>query len=310
MAIADWLRILLLSVLWGGSFFFVEIMLEALPPLTAVYSRLLVGLAGLIALLAILGYQFDSLITQWRAFAFIGLVNTALPFTLITFGQTEITGALASIINAATPIMTALIAHWLTRDERLSLNKIIGIGLGFLGVLVLFGPAVLGVDASFFGMFAGLSATVCYAFGSVFSKRLKRNPPMINAVGQVFYAVIWMTPLVALVDSPWNLEVPGLSVVTAIFGIGLLSTSFAFYLYFRVLETAGASNVTLVTFLIPVSASALGILFLKETLGLQDILAYCLIATGLAAIDGRIFRMLGIKIDKLHTQNDEPLKEC
>ena len=148
MAVADWIRIAILSLVWGGSFFFMEIMLQAMPPLTSVLGRLIVGLAGLVCLLKILGYPLKPLIQQWRPFALIGLINNAIPFSLISFGQTEITGSLASIINALTPIMTALVAHQLTTDERLSLNKVIGIGLGFFGVLVLFGPAAIDGGAS------------------------------------------------------------------------------------------------------------------------------------------------------------------
>jgi drug/metabolite transporter (DMT)-like permease len=211
---------------------------------------------------------------------------------LISFGQTEITGSLASIINASTPIMTAVVAHQLTTDERLSLRKALGIAFGFGGVLVLFGPAAMQGGASLLGMAAGLTATVCYAFGSVYSKRLKSNPPMLNATGQVLYGTLWMFPVVCLIDQPWSLPMPGIGPWLALMGIGLLSTTLAFFIYFRVLKTAGASNVVLVTFLVPVSASALGIALLGEVLAIQHILAYLLIALGLAIIDGRIVARL------------------
>ena len=156
MALADWVRIIILSFIWGGSFFFVEIMLEAMPPMTGVLGRLSVGLIGLLCILKFIGQSLRPLIDQWSSFALIGLINNAIPFSLISFGQTEITGSLASIINASTPIMTALVAHQLTTDERLSFRKSIGIALGFFGVLVLFAPAVrtitpilLGISTSF-----------------------------------------------------------------------------------------------------------------------------------------------------------------
>lgn len=301
MAIADWLRIFVLSLVWGGSFFFVEVMLLDLPPLTSVFGRLVIGALGLLALLRLLGHALAPLWVQWRPFAFIGLVNTAIPFTLITFGQTQITGSLASIINASTPIMTALVAHVMTTDERLSVPKALGIGMGFSGVLVLFGPAALRADATLIGMLAGLTATFCYAFGSVYSKRLKHNPALVNATGQVGYGMLWMLPVVFLIDAPWALPMPSQGSLLAMLGIGLLSTTFAFYLYFQVLKTAGASNVVLVTFLVPVSASALGILFLGEALDLQDVVAYLLIASGLAVIDGRLVRALGFFRLKSHT---------
>ena len=292
MAVADWIRIAILSLVWGGSFFFVEVMLEAMPPMTSVLGRLIVGLAGLVGLLKLLGHPLRPLMTQWRSFARIGLINNAIPFSLISFGQTEITGSLASIINASTPIMTAVVAHQLTTDERLSLRKTLGIAFGFGGVLVLFGPAAMQDGASLLGMAAGLTATICYAFGSVYSKRLKSNPPMLNATGQVLYGTLWMFPVVCLIDQPWSLPMPGIGPWLALMGIGLLSTTLAFFIYFRVLKTAGASNVVLVTFLVPVSASALGIAFLGEVLAIQHILAYLLIALGLAIIDGRIVARL------------------
>ena len=300
MAIADWIRILVLSLVWGGSFFFVEVMLMELPALTSVLGRLVVGALGLWVVLKVLGYSFGQLIEQWRPFAFLGLVNTAVPFSLISLGQTQITGSLASIINASTPIMTALVAHWATTDERLSLHKALGIGLGFVGVLVLFGPAALTADATLLGMTAGFVATFCYALGSVFSKRLKHNPPMLNAAGQITYGVFWMLPLTLWWDAPWTLSMPSLGPILAMLGIGLLSTTFAFYLYFQVLRTAGASNVVLVTFLVPVSASVLGMTVLQEALEWNDIFAYVLIALGLVVIDGRAAQALGILRLKSH----------
>ena len=301
MAIADWLRILVLSFVWGGSFFFVEIMLLEISPLVSVFGRVCIGALGLLALLRVLGHALTPLLAQWRDFALIGLVNTAIPFTLITYGQTQITGSLASIINASTPIMTAVVAHLLTTDERLSIRKAIGIGMGFCGVLVLFGPAAISADATLLGMLAGLMATLCYAFGSVYSKRLKHNPPLLNATGQVSYSVLWMLPILLWMTAPSDWTMPSFGPLAALFGIGLLSTTFAFYLYFQVLRSAGASNVVLVTFLVPVSASALGIIFLGEFLDLQDVTAYLLIASGLAVIDGRLVRALGFLRLKSHT---------
>ena len=292
MAVADWIRIALLSLVWGGSFFFVEVMLEAMPPMTSVLGRLLVGLMGFVCLLKILGHPLQPIIEQWRPFAFIGLINNAIPFSLISFGQTEVTASLASIINASTPIVTALVAHHFTLDERLSVSKVIGICVGFSGVLVLFGPAAFAGSASLLGMTAGLTATICYALGSVYSKRLKSNPPMLNATGQVFYGTLWIFPAVMLLDQPWKLPTPGLEPWLAMLGIGLLSTTLAFFLFFRVLQTAGASNVVLVTFLVPISASGLGIAFLGEELAVQHVIAYLLIASGLAVIDGQIVAKL------------------
>ena len=264
MAVADWIRIAILSLVWGGSFFFVEVMLEAMPPMTSVLGRLLIGLVGLVCLLKVLGYSLKPVIEQWRPFAFIGLINNAIPFSLISFGQTEITGSLASIINASTPIMTALVAHHFTLDERLSVSKVLAFALDFLAFWCCLGQRFCR-GASLLGMTAGLTATICYAFGSVYSKRLKSNPPMLNATGQVFYGTLWIFQRRCFLTSrgrflrlSWNL------VGNA--GNWFLSTTLAFFLYFRILQTAGASNVVLVTFLVPISASGLGMAFLGEEL--------------------------------------------
>ena len=250
MVVADWVRIAILSLVWGGSFFFVEVMLEAMPPMTSVLGRLLVGLVGLVCLLKVLGHSLKLIIEQWRSFAFIGLINNAIPFSLISFGQTEITGSLASIINASTPIMTALVAHQFTLMSAYQSLKLLVLALDFLVLWCCLGQPLL-LGASLLGMTAGLTATICYAFGSVYSKRLKSNPPMLNATGQVFYGTLWIFPAVMFLDQPWTLSTPGLEPWLAMLGIGFLSTTLAFFLYFRVLQTAGASNVVLVTFLVP-----------------------------------------------------------
>lgn len=293
MLFSDWLRVIFLSLVWGGSFFFVEILLETVPPLTAVFGRLVVGLIGLCCLLILVGCAFSQVLKQWRPFLFLGLVGNAIPFSLINLAQTQITGSLASIINALTPIITALVAHYLTTDERLSLRKLVGIAAGFAGIIVLFGPAAFAGDNIVWGMSAGLLATFGYAVASVFAKRLNHNPPMLNATGQVFYGALWMFPLVILIDQPWNLPAIPVSGWMAWLGIGFLSTTVGMYIFFKVLKTAGASNVVLVTFLVPVSASGLGFLFLDERLYGHDIIAYFLIVSGLSIIDGRIFSILG-----------------
>jgi len=301
MAISDWIRLIVLSVLWGGSFFFVEILLTELPPLTAVLGRLSFGGAGLLLALMILRQPFWPLLQQWRAFAVLGLVNTAIPFSLITFGQTVISGSLASIINAMTPIMTVVFAHLLTTDERLTPGKLLGVSAGFAGVVVLIGPDVLFGDASVWGQLAGLTATACYALGTIYAKRLKDNTVSLNAAGQVCFSVLWLIPVALIVDRPWTQPMPSLPVWAAWLALGFLSTTLALFLFFKVLKGAGASNAALVTFMVPVSASILGYLFLDERLGPNDLLAYALIVSGLLVIDGRLLKVLCKRLRTAHT---------
>ena len=178
-------------------------------------------------------------------------------------------------------------AHWLTIDERLTINKVMGIALGFSGILVLFGPTVWASDIALLGMSAGLIATICYAYGSVISKRLRHNPPLLNATGQVFFATLWVLPVFVFFDKPWSLPMPDAEGLVAMLAIGFLSTTLGMFIYFQVLKTAGASNVVLVTFLVPITATGLGFIFLEERLAPNDLVAFFLITLGLVIIDGR-----------------------
>ena len=172
---------------------------------------------------------------------------------------------------------------------------------GFAGVVVLIGPDALFGDTSVLGQLAGLTATACYALGTIFAKRLKNNPVSLNATGQVVYSVGWLIPVALVLEQPWTLPVPTLPVWAAWMGLGLLSTTVALFLFFRVLKGAGASNAAMVTFMVPVSASLLGYLFLGERLGPNDIVAYGLIVFGLLVIDGRLIQGLCKRVRTAHT---------
>ena len=291
LSATDWLLLVFLSLLWGGSFFFAKIAVDELPPLTLALGR--VGIAA--ALLAVLAGRAGlvSLARAWPAFAVLGLLNNVIPFTLIFWGQTHIPSGLASIFNATTPIFTALIAHFATRDEKLDAAKLVGVTTGFVGVVAMLGPEVLGdIGVGLWAQFACLVAAVSYAVAGIWGRRLAHLPAVTVAAGQLVAASVVLAPLAMLVDRPWRLAMPSPAALAALLALAVLSTALAYVIYFRILARAGATNLLLVTFLIPVSAILLGTAVLGERLAPHHFAGMAIIAVGLAAIDGRPARIL------------------
>src|ERR1035438_1570489 len=244
---SEWLALVLLSVLWGGSFFFAGVLIKTLPPLTIVLLR--VGLAALIlnVLVRALGMRMPGGIRAWRAFFAMGLLNNAIPFCLIVWGQSHIASGLAAILNATTPISTVIVAHLLTSDEKMTGNRLLGVVIGFFGVVTLIGPDSLqGLGTDVLAQVAVLRAAVSYAFAGVYGRRFKPMgiDPILTATGQVTASTLRLLP--------------------------------------------GATNVLLVTFLIPVSAIIMGTFGLGEHLEPRHFAGLAFIGVGLAAIDGRL----------------------
>jgi drug/metabolite transporter (DMT)-like permease len=302
----EWTLLLVLSVLWGGSFFFAKVAVAALPPFTIVLGR--VGLAALALNLLVraLGQRMPGDRASWAALFVMGTLNNLVPFSLIVWAQTQIASGLASILNGATPLFTVLLAHWLTADERLTWNRLLGVALGLAGVTVMIGmEALSGLGLHVLAEFAVLVATVSYAFAGIFGRRFKGQPPLVTATGQVTATTIMMLPIVLIIDRPWTLAMPQPLTLAAIAGLALLSTALAYVIFFRILAAAGATNLLLVTLLIPVSALLLGHSFLGEGLAMQHVIGMALIALGLAAIDGRALgaprrTRAGVRVAKPH----------
>jgi drug/metabolite transporter (DMT)-like permease len=295
----EWALLLVLSVLWGGAFFFTGVVLRELPPLTVLALR--VGLAALVLLgaLRVLGLRLPRDAGAWRAFLIMGVINCALPFFLLIWSQTTIPTGLAAILNATTPLSTAIVAHFLTSDEKITANRLAGVLIGFAGVATMIGPAAFaGWSAGLLAHLAAIGATVSYAFGSVYGRNLKRLgiAPLLSATGQLIVATLVAAPVALIVDRPWLLPMPGVVTWLAIIAFAGLSTSLAFVIYFRLLASAGATNIVLVTLLIPVSAILLGVLVLGERLDAREFAGMALIALGLVAIDGRLWAGLRTRL--------------
>jgi drug/metabolite transporter (DMT)-like permease len=295
----EWRQLALLSILWGGSFLFAGIQVRWLPPFTIVFLR--VGLAAVIlnVLVRASGQKMPSELAAWRAFFAMGLLNNAIPFCLIVWSQGHIASGLAAILNATTPIFTVLVAQVATSDEKMTGNRLLGVVIGFFGVVVLVGrDALNGLGTELLAQLAVLLAAICYAFAGVYGRRFRRLglDPMVTATGQVTASAMVLLPIALVVDAPWTLAVPPGEVWGAAIGSAILSTALGYVLYFRILASAGATNLLLVTFLIPVSAIIMGAVVLGEHLAARHFVGLGIIGAGLAAIDGRCFGRAGKKI--------------
>ncbi len=292
----DWGLLLTLSLLWGGSFFFTEIALREITPLVTVWGRVALACIILWATLGFRGVRVSWDRRLWASFLVMGCLNNVIPFSLIVWGQQEISGSLASIFNATTPFFTVILAQFLTQDERLTLPKAIGLLIGFSGVVIMVGMEALhGLASAFWSQAAILLAAISYGCAAIWGRRFKGIDPMVTATGQVTASSLIMTPLALWFGFPQGYFIPSGDVLGAILGIACLCTVAAYILYFKILETSGATNLMLVTFLIPLSAITLGSVFLQETLSTDQIAGMVLILLGLLIMDGRMLRRIRLK---------------
>jgi drug/metabolite transporter (DMT)-like permease len=289
----DWLILGTLALIWGGAFFFIGVAVRHVPPLTYVCLRLSVAAAAMWLFLRWKGQALALPRGAWGSMLVLALLNNALPFTLFGWGQTHIASGLASILNATTPIWGVVVAHFLTQDERMTPRKVIGVLLGFGGVATMIGPSLLSsLGTSALAQLACVTASLSYALAAVWARRFRRQglSPLSVTTGQLTAGAAMMLPLALLVDKPWTHALPPASAWGAIVALALMCTAFGYVLYFRLIETSGATNALLVTLLVPPVAILLGATFLSETLAPQDFLGLGLIALGLAAIDGRVLK--------------------
>lgn len=292
---SDWLILAILAAIWGGAFFFIDVAVRHVQPLTYVCLRLTIAAAAMWIYVRARGERIDLPRSAWGSILLLALLNNALPFALFGWSQTHIASGLASILNATTPIWGVVVAHFLTNDERMVPRKIAGVLLGFGGVATMIGPSLLSnLGTSAVAQLACVSASLSYALAAVWARRFRRQgiTPLSVTTGQLTAGVAIMLPLSILVDHPWTHGFPPASALAAITALALVCTAFGYVLYFRLIATSGATNALLVTLLVPPVAIVLGALFLNETLAPQDFVGLGLIAIGLAAIDGRLLRFL------------------
>jgi drug/metabolite transporter (DMT)-like permease len=292
MSAGTWGLLALLGFIWGGSFFFARVAVGHVPPATLVLLRVALAALALHLYLAGRFSLYETLRARWREFLLLGLINNAVPHMLIFLGQTQIGAGLAAVLNATTPIFTVLIANQATADEKLSPSKLAGCLIGLVGTAVLIGPRALApfTDAGgppLWALVLPVLAAVSYGFAATYGKRFRGTPPPVIAAGQLTASSLLMLPAALALDAPWQLPLPPLSAILAVLALALVSTAYAYILYFRILAAAGATNTSLVTLLVPPSAIILGMLFLGEELTAIGILGMVLVLAGLIVLDGR-----------------------
>ena len=287
------IMLLMLAAVWGGSFFFGEIALREIPPLTITLYRVMWALPILALIVLLKGIYVPRSLKVWGAYLVMGALNNAIPFSLIFWGQTQIESGLASILNGTTAMFAAVVAGLLLRDESLTAKKIFGALLGLTGVAFIMGPRALAdFNLSDLAQLAILGATLSYAFAGVWGKTvLAGQPPLMNAFGMLIGSTVLMIPIVLMFDGPPNLELSK-GVWAALIGLASLSTALAYVLYFAILARAGAANLLLVTLLIPLFAVGLGVLFLDEQMKLEALIGFAIIGLGFAVTDGRLFSFI------------------
>jgi drug/metabolite transporter (DMT)-like permease len=277
-----------LACLWGGTYFFVGFAVREVTPLTLVLSRLVIASVLLHGVRLASGVRMPP--SLWPALALMALMNNAIPFSLIFWAQTRIPAGLASILNALTPVLGVIVTH-LAGQERLTAGRVVGVGAGFSGVAVLIGPSAFAGAGDLWAELACLAATLSYAISTTYARRrFVGVAPLVLACGQLTAAAVIMTPVALALEAPWRLPVPSAPTLAAAAALGVFSTALAYLLFFRIIARAGATALNLVTFLIPIVAVLLGAALLGEVLLLRHLAGFALIAAGLAAIDGRLFR--------------------
>lgn len=293
MNAAEWMLLLALSILWGSVFLLIAVGLKDFGPFTLVLGRVGLAALALVAWVYLSGLRMPRTAAAWRDFFVVGALQAALPFSLIAWGQTAIDSGMAAILNATSPLFTVFLAHFLTVDERMTANRVAGVVLGFLGVVVLVGPSALaGMVGQGLGRVAILGATLSYAFAAIYGRRLKGTPPAVSAAGMLIAAALMLAPVAFVVEQPWRAD-PGALAWGAVVAMAVFSTALAFILYYRILATAGATNALLCTFVMPPVALVLGVAFLGETPEWTAFLGMALILAGLAAVDGRALGIFG-----------------
>ena len=289
-SVKDWIMIAALAFIWGGSFLFGRILMLEWPPFTVVFFRVGIAALSLWIFLAFTGRKFPFDGKLLWAILIMGILNNVIPFSLILVGQREIGSGLASVVNAMTPIWTLIIANFFTVDEKFNKNKILGIIFGFTGVAVLIGNDLIqGLTASAWAQVAVLGATISYGFAGVFGKRFKPYDPIVISTGQLSASTLVMLPIMFLLESPTTISAPDTEMLVSLLGLAVVCTAYAYVLFFRILASAGATNVSLVTFLVPVSAIILGAIWLGEVLTIGNLTGMALILLGLIIVDGRLF---------------------
>ena len=285
----DWFLVILLGVFWGASFLFVEILLEYVTPFVVVYLRVAIASTLLLIYILIRNIKFQFSRGDLFNLFVMGLLNNILPFLLIAYGQQSITGGLASILNANTSFMTILLVALFIPNEKLNFHRTIGVLIGILGVILAVDyQNIFQLNNDSVGQYLILLATISYSFAGIWAKlKLQNLPPVVSAAGMLTMSTIFLSPYIL---STHFEELSSLNLDTLKYALGfaLICTVFAYFIYFKILESTGAGNLLICTIIIPPSSIILNSIFIGEVINTNEILGLLVIIVGLLVIDGRI----------------------
>lgn len=289
-----WFYLLLLSLIWGASFAFIEIALTKTAPFTLVSLRVCCGALALWLWLRYLGQYLPISRAFWGPVFIMGFINNAVPFVFIAWGQQSISAGTASILNANTAFAGVLVSALFLAEERLKLHRLAGVLIGISGVVLVIGLRnLLDISPTSLGQIAVLGATISYAFASVWGRlRLAHFPSTQLACGMLIAAAVQMLVITPFVEGvPELSDIVNWQIAVSMLGLGVGGTAIAYILYFKILQLAGASNVLLVTIIVPVFAVFLDAVLLGQWVGWQAIMGFGVVALGLGIMDGRLFRL-------------------
>ena len=296
MSLNAWIYLLLLSMFWGASFYFIEVGLQHLSVFWLVSLRLVTGAVCLFAWLAVSAVLLPRTRRFWRGCVVMGILNNLAPFCLIAWGQLSVTGGMASILNANTAFIGVLVSAAFLKTEPLRLNRLAGVVVGVTGVAVAIGVNPLSDQtSSVLGQLAIILATVFYALAGVWGRvHLSSYPALQGACGMLICSAVLSVPLAFFLSGMPSLDLFRAEQLGHLLflgvGIGVLGTAMAYPLYFKVLEMAGASNLLLVTIIVPVFAVSLDALLLGQWVSRTAVAGFVLVAFGLAVMDGRLYQ--------------------
>jgi drug/metabolite transporter (DMT)-like permease len=293
MANKDWLLVSLLGLFWGSSFFFVEVLLKYLSPFMIVYLRVSIASIFLILFIYIKGIKFQFTFNNFFNLSIMSLLNNIFPFLLITFGQQTTTGGLASILNANTSFVAIILASLFLPFERLNLSRVVGISIGILGVVIAVGyQNLFELKNDDLGKYLIIIATISYGFAGVWGKlRLQNFSPIIAATGMLTVSTIILTPY-AIINHLEEIYSLNFYIVKYAFVFAIICSVFAYFLYFKILESAGAGNLLICTIIIPPSSIFLNAFFLDQNITTNEYLGLIVIILGLIILDGRLFKKI------------------
>ncbi len=290
MRFREWAAFSLLGLVWGSSFLWIKIGVQDVAPVTLAAFRLLFGLIGLLFVMRVQRQPVPRDLKVLSTYLVMGVLQAALPFALISWGETTIESSLAAILNGTLPLFTILIAHFWLHDERISLPRLIGLIVGFSGVVAVVSRelSIGAIHRHVWGQLAVLAASCSYALGATFARRFRRGEsPVVQATMVVLTAdvVLWLTALT--VERPLHLPTVPITWVALVW-LGLLGSCLAYLLYFYLINAWGPTRATLVTYVFPVVGLFLGILLLGEVADWHLIVGSLLVVSGIAIVNLKV----------------------